>query len=180
MHVTHRRSLLVWRNVQKLFLSVSQKTSISAEGRSIWGIGDVPHFWAGPRILVQNLCKFQNFGNNLKQILDFRVIFEKKPCTLRWFRGKQFLKFLSNNPINLLKVLDFWAYISCLEPRFLGLILVKRHVHCSPPPPPPHTHTRVFFSRSWNVFQTLSYAGPGIHHSSRFFSFTPYLWVKGH
>ena len=42
---------------------------------------DVPHvlglIWARPRFLVQNLCKLQNFEVNLKQILYFRVIFEK-------------------------------------------------------------------------------------------------------
>ena len=42
----------------------------------------MPHFWyliwVGPRFLVRNLCKFQNFGVNLKQILDFRVNFEVK------------------------------------------------------------------------------------------------------
>ena len=41
----------------------------------------MPHFcgliWAGLRFLVRNLCKFQNFGVKLKQVLDFRVVFEK-------------------------------------------------------------------------------------------------------
>ena len=44
----------------------------------------MPHFcgliWERPRFLVLNLRKFQNFELNLKEILDYRVIFEKKTC----------------------------------------------------------------------------------------------------
>ena len=66
----------------------------------------MPHFWsliwAGPRFLVRNLCNFQNSGVNLKQTLDFWVIFENNVHSKIHFEGSNFLNFLSNNPLNLL------------------------------------------------------------------------------
>ena len=53
----------------------------------------VPHFWgliwAGPRFLIRNLCKFQNFGVNcnVKQILDVRMTFEKNVHSKIHFQG---------------------------------------------------------------------------------------------
>ena len=110
--------------------------------------------WTGPRFLVRNL--FQNFGVNLKQILDFRVIFEKM-CTLRSIFNEAISKFLSNNPLNLLLYilkfsifgftlpvvnLAFTSHVGRMtRPRLFHLDVTSSSTSPSSPPPPP----RVFY-----------------------------------